>query len=352
MKRSAIGLLGKGYTISQERFEEYKKRIPLPLIQLVLTNYCSHGCWYCNQGSPYILDKSSVIDSMGESAYIAEVLKLAGQCTCEYLLFGGEPLDHPSCVNITTALLERGHTVKFQTNGTRVARLDDLAAEHPEWRNRIKFQPSFHIGDYLLKKDGITRITRYIQEYLPRMARCGFKIEMIVVLTPHALKDPQLEQLLDIVLKRVETMDVDFEYRLVEYIGEMNGLQYPAAFTAGETARINYLRQKYQRLLDGKNAEELNQVNNELLLQGMPCFNMTRLIVVDARGNLRRCKTNAGILGQTAMCASDSIAPARCPSPVCTCASMGFGSSLQPHGISLGEYLRELCEESPQPQTA
>src|SRR3989339_1008508 len=133
-------------------------------ISLQLTYHCPHRCWYCNQGQPYRVTKETVIDQIGEKEYIRRILRLAGNKKVWYLMFGGEPLAHPSVLPVSQAVLEAGHTIFYQTNGTMISRIKALKP----WREQINFESSFHLGTY--SKEGIRN---YMTNVIPKLKEIG-----------------------------------------------------------------------------------------------------------------------------------------------------------------------------------
>lgn len=89
----------------------------LGTVHLKLTNDCNLRCSYCYARSGGASDSLSATELAGLAAEVAALSPHV-----DYVLSGGEPLLHPSCLDFAEAVVVAGNAVHLLTNGTRVDR--------------------------------------------------------------------------------------------------------------------------------------------------------------------------------------------------------------------------------------
>jgi hypothetical protein len=343
-----------GYGITEERNKKYCYQ-KIPMIGLSLTPFCSHKCWYCISGKPYKASYKSIIDKIGIKEYIKKILFLAGDSKVEYRLSGGEPTEHWAFGEVTSALLNSGHTVVIQTNGTNAQIIENTLSKYDkEIINMVSYEISFHLGSYLRDKNNIN-LNKYLNIYFEKIiSRCG-KFGVVVPLTPNILSCINTEQYFDIL------KNIAFKYNfindptipktifsLTELYGKFNNKKYPKEYSQEEKEKIVYLKQKYQDINFTINEiNELGSIDRILKLKDMPCYYMNQFLRISYDGKINLCgsghprdKNNYKITDKILPKVEIKATP--CCFDTCNCISMGTCACLNPNGISYKDYLKFL----------
>ena len=101
--------------------------VGIPTVFIRLTG-CPLRCVYCDTAYAF---------TGGKKMELADIIAQAGQYDCKYItVTGGEPLAQPACLELMTALLDKGFIVSLETSGamdvstvdSRVVKVMDLKA--------------------------------------------------------------------------------------------------------------------------------------------------------------------------------------------------------------------------------
>jgi organic radical activating enzyme len=336
--------------ITQERKEEYLKQYKYPYIALNLHRFCSHGCWYCSDGhnNPLMNDKSCIIDTMGVNNYIEKILELA-KVTTHFRINGGEPFEGKYIVEITKAILQKGHLISFLTNLTHVDIVYDICLPY---KNRVRMEASFHIGAYLKRQQPEVFIDKFLNDYFVKATQISYKTDIVIVLTKDVLYYDKLYEALDKIKEIGKSNDCNVKLVFQEMYGNdtINGKleSFPRAYTEEDRQKIVELNHHY----DNPNYQlsdinTITKVNRELKLKGQDCFYMNRILDIHYNGRITRC--NSGFppqsenLETTQLTLSNDFSP--CVYDVCSCIYRGIIACLTPNGITLDDYMKMTDEE-------
>lgn len=145
-------------------------RVGLPTVFIRLTG-CPLRCGYCDTDYAF---------SGGESMGIEAILERAAQYDTRYVcVTGGEPLAQKHCLQLLTALCDKGYLVSLETSGaldisqvdSRVSRIVDIKTpgsgevEKNHWENLAHLKPSDEIKLVLCDETDYRWAQQVLKEY-------------------------------------------------------------------------------------------------------------------------------------------------------------------------------------------
>jgi MoaA/NifB/PqqE/SkfB family radical SAM enzyme len=343
---TVVGLLNKGFGITPERHAEWARNTPT--VALHMSQNCSHGCVYCVSGMFDNTKRSGYLEAVGWETYGRQLLKLAGKVKVAFNFAGpGECAEHPDFIPLVRLLLDAGHFVYIQTHGLSSRTI--ARALEPYSRDfimeRVTLHLSFHVAAYLDDKD-TRRLDAYVQKHLPRLAKLGCLICLIVPLSPRVLLWSRTEELLTQFKQTAESLGVrGFIFALTEFHGPYQGREFPAEYSSIERRRLSELLTKFGNPSRGEmDGDSAVAVGDGLLVRGLPCYAHVMISEVLPDGSLRHCQSwpvdAAGHLRDEQLDQTFQARP--CPYQKCICVSVGVNMTLKPNGITLQDYANEL----------
>jgi sulfatase maturation enzyme AslB (radical SAM superfamily) len=269
------------------------------IISVRLTNYCSHGCWYCVDGKPRENSvRSELVDRYGVQNFIDNLLLLSHGKKLEYRLSGGECTESPYFEETLQALLAAGHKIKIFTNGLN-AKLVRLLAAYPKDKHDIHLEPSWHIGVYCCDSgDHRLKLHRTNMEQLFSMVRSA---NVIVPMSPSALKHvAAIEDYFTWIMLLSEQHSVSCYFNPVHMHGtNLDGRHMPQDYTFEERKIYNAFQEKWRKQPGGSRFEvfdnrtrgdDLALIGSKLYLHGARCYYSNLFWVVSAAtGLLQHC---------------------------------------------------------------
>jgi organic radical activating enzyme len=337
--------LRKDFPLTEEKRLEFINKYK-PFVCVNITAKCTHRCWYCVSGAPVTAPLKSIVDEMGADKYIEKILILSGGKLCTYRISGGEPMEHPAFYQILIALLRAGHDVDIVSN--LLYGEDVLKDELFQYRNQINFEISYHLGQYLLDKDG-EREDKWWRSYT-LACKYGHSIRPITPMTA-AILSSDCEVKFDRIYKYAKSHDCKCEMNIMELYASTNEGEYPKAYTKEQRDRLWQLRTRYYEDKPTRESiDTITEINRVLFLRGLKCFYMNRLIYVLADGRIIICGSGRPDITEQHITAPFSNAkisdyPEPCAFETCNCVSKGEIACLNPHGITYEKYLEYINKE-------
>lgn len=238
-----------------------------------LTNRCNFYCSYCHPQIRYVLNRRDLSEPSPQQCSDAFD---ALEAVCGILMSGGEPFAFPDFIRLCE-LLCRKHYIAINTN---LSMTDELVS----FIERI---PVERVGRILSAVHAEERASRgielqsFAQNYL-LLRRAGYDIEAAYVLHPNVLDRAPDD------FRRLRELGVD---RLVGKVfkGIWNKRKFPTQYNVEELSVVRELISGYK--------VGVAYLAQDWDFRGLPCWSGVRSFKVNIKGEVNRCVSVQGSLG-------------------------------------------------------